>query len=112
MFFPVQAGDYPPIFFVGGLDGLVPSEMYMDVQSQLASHGFVVFGVDPRFPLLQSDVNRPDVGADVKPLFAHLDWVSSSETFWKSNDEIISRLVVIMSVLGTPKEKDFHPFFS
>ena len=75
MFFPVQTGDYPPLFFVGGLDGLVLSEMYMDVLSLLASHGFVVFGVDPHYPFLRSDVTRSDVGADVRKLFAHLDWV-------------------------------------
>ena len=92
MFFPVQAGDYPPVFFVGGLDGLIPSDMYTDVLSQLASHGFVVFGVDPRFPFLQSDVSRPDVGADVKSLFVHLDWVSSIEGLSTSMQIIKSRL--------------------
>ncbi|KAK7497192.1 hypothetical protein BaRGS_00011486 [Batillaria attramentaria] len=58
VFFPLEAGDYSPIFFVGGWRGLIPAELYEDVQTQLASHGFVVFGVDPSFPLMQSHENQ------------------------------------------------------
>ncbi|XP_076445559.1 uncharacterized protein LOC143283262 [Babylonia areolata] len=78
VFFPVEASDYPVVFFVGGYEGLVPSEMYKDFLTQLASHGFVVFGVDPHYPLAPFDVTEGDdvtEGADINALFAQYDWL-------------------------------------
>ncbi|KAL8619031.1 hypothetical protein ACOMHN_020729 [Nucella lapillus] len=79
VFFPIEEGDYPPVFFVGGLEGLIPSEMYVDVLTRLASHGFVVFGVDPRYPVSQRDSvsehGDVTVGVDVTMLFKQYDWL-------------------------------------
>lgn len=51
VFFPTRPGSYVPVVFVPGLFGSVYAELYTDVLSQLASHGYIVVGVDLKWPI-------------------------------------------------------------
>ncbi|KAK6985780.1 chlorophyllase-1 [Biomphalaria glabrata] len=52
VFYPEVVGTFIPIYFIGGLYGHVLSEDYSDFLTEVASHGFIVIGMDPNSPLL------------------------------------------------------------
>lgn len=74
VYFPLEAGDFAVIYFVGGLGGVVPAEGYSIFLSKVAAHGFFVFGVDYVFPA----ENNGKLGEDVNIYFKELEFVSCS----------------------------------
>ncbi|XP_019637371.1 PREDICTED: chlorophyllase-1-like [Branchiostoma belcheri] len=46
VYYPKKIDTYAVVFFAGGLLGWIPAESYSDVLKRVASHGFVVIGVD------------------------------------------------------------------
>ena len=80
-FFPLEAGDYPVIFFLGGLNTYVLAELYTTVLSSIASHGFFVFGVDYQFPVYAQKFKpeKHNYGKqDIDKFFKELTWVKKS----------------------------------
>lgn len=77
VFSPVMKGNYAPVFFVGGLNGYVIVEAYQIVQKKIASHGFVVIGVDYKFPVLRNSSLKHEegLGQDLNKFFDELTWV-------------------------------------
>lgn len=57
-YFPTSKGLYVPVVFVPGLYGAIYAEWYSDVLSKVASHGFIVIGVDPFWPASHVHTNR------------------------------------------------------
>lgn len=75
-FFPLEVGDYPVVFFLGGLNTYVLAELYSTVLSDIASHGFFVFGVDYEFPVYGDKFHKPSYGKqDIDKFFKELSWV-------------------------------------
>ncbi|XP_046365508.2 uncharacterized protein LOC124141515 [Haliotis rufescens] len=72
-------GNYSPVFFVGGLNGYVIVEAYQIVQKKIASHGFVVIGVDYKFPVLRNSSlkHEEELGQDLNNFFDELTWLKS-----------------------------------
>lgn len=50
MYFPVQNGTYIPLIFISGLDGFLYIDMYSNVLTQLATHGYIVIGINLGYP--------------------------------------------------------------
>ncbi|CAL1543227.1 unnamed protein product [Lymnaea stagnalis] len=48
VYYPVTPGAYAPIVFIGGMYGYVLSEYYSTFLTTVASHGYIVIGMDPR----------------------------------------------------------------
>ncbi|XP_078697489.1 uncharacterized protein LOC144925383 isoform X1 [Branchiostoma floridae x Branchiostoma belcheri] len=46
VYYPTRIDTYAVLFFTGGYQGDIPSELYSDVLVRVASHGFVVIGID------------------------------------------------------------------
>ncbi|XP_056008965.1 uncharacterized protein LOC125663743 [Ostrea edulis] len=75
-FFPLEVGDYPVVFFLGGLNTYVLAELYSTVLSDIASHGFFVFGVDYEFPVYGDKFHKPSYGKqDIDKFFKELSWL-------------------------------------
>ena len=51
VFFPTEPGSYVPMVFVPGVHGAVYTELYTDVLTQLATHGYIVVGLDLKWPI-------------------------------------------------------------
>lgn len=83
-FFPLEAGDYPVVFFLGGLNTYVLAELYTTVLSSIASHGFFVFGVDYQFPVYAQKL-KPEKNnygkQDIDKFFKELTWVKKKVVF-------------------------------
>nr|XP_022337363.1 chlorophyllase-2, chloroplastic-like [Crassostrea virginica] len=79
-FFPLEAGDYPVVFFLGGLNTYVLAELYTTVLSSIASHGFFVFGVDYQFPVYAQKL-KPEKNnygkQDIDKFFKELTWLEN-----------------------------------
>ncbi|KAL3859428.1 hypothetical protein ACJMK2_009651 [Sinanodonta woodiana] len=77
--YPNQSGEYPVVFFIGGMNGYVLSEMYTDVLRMVAAHGFIVFGVDYKYPALNDGENifKPILKQDLKPYFNEIDFLKT-----------------------------------
>ncbi|KAK3086072.1 hypothetical protein FSP39_013067, partial [Pinctada imbricata] len=73
-YFPLDAGSYPVIFFVGGLNGYFWAEYYSRFLYDVSTHGFFVFGVDYIFPGYHESRSDP-VGQDLDIFFKQLKWL-------------------------------------
>ncbi|XP_061196820.1 uncharacterized protein LOC133205095 [Saccostrea echinata] len=83
-FFPLEVGDYPVVYFLGGLNTYVLAELYSTVLSSIASHGFFVFGVDYQFPVYDDRYipQKPNYGKqDIDKFFKELTWL---ETYFRN----------------------------
>ncbi|WAR12211.1 hypothetical protein MAR_026391, partial [Mya arenaria] len=74
-FFPLGEGDFPVIYYIGGLSSLVPSELYSIILSKIAAHGFFVFGVDYYFPADSVKQDGQGVGDAVDVYFREFNFV-------------------------------------
>lgn len=50
VYYPKVAAEYAPVFFVPGMYGYFPPEMYSDTLTQLAGRGYIVLAVSPVIP--------------------------------------------------------------
>ena len=81
VYFPQEAGLYPAVLFVPGLNGDVLAEVYETVLLRIASHGFFVFGLDSKFPIEQvkNRHNTQNKGnnlkGDINEFFQQYIWV-------------------------------------
>ena len=83
-YFPTSKGSYAPIVFVSGLYGLLYAEWYSDVLTKLASHGFIVMGVDTFWPAASMQASRReentsariDINEEPEFMFKIVQWVS------------------------------------
>ncbi|XP_078616601.1 uncharacterized protein LOC144884917 [Branchiostoma floridae x Branchiostoma japonicum] len=74
VYYPKKIDTYAVLFFTGGLLGYIPAESYSDVLTRVASHGFVVIGVDYLpYPI-------PTPPADVIRARAHRQGVQSHQS--------------------------------
>ena len=74
--FPLEAGDFPVIYFIGGLGGYVPVELYSTVAFDIATHGFFVLGVDYKFPVYEKNGPKfESVGEDLDKYLQQYAWV-------------------------------------
>ncbi|XP_052818100.1 uncharacterized protein LOC128244124 [Mya arenaria] len=74
-FFPLGEGDFPVIYYIGGLSSLVPSELYSIILSKIAAHGFFVFGVDYYFPADSVKQDGQGVGDAVDVYFREFNFL-------------------------------------
>ena len=58
VFYPAIPGNYTPILFVPGLNGLVYPELYSTTMLNFAAFGYIVAGVDPFWPAVSLPANR------------------------------------------------------
>lgn len=58
VFYPTIPGNYAPILFLPGLNGLVYPELYSTVMSNFAAYGYIVAGVDPFWPAVSLTKER------------------------------------------------------
>jgi len=49
VYYPKVPGTYSALYFIGGLGGIIPAEFYTDLLKSIASHGYIVIGVDHIF---------------------------------------------------------------
>ena len=81
-FYPKVAGDYAPVFFVPGMYGYFPPQMYSDTLTQLAGRGYIVLAVSPIIPT--SDIrdgpvthgNGIRLTGEVDKMLKTVEWVS------------------------------------
>lgn len=82
VYFPTTTGSYVPIVFVPGFNGFIYSEWYSDTLSQLASHGYIVIGIDLGFPANdlkeKNYVNKNNavITAEPERMFKAINWVN------------------------------------
>ncbi|KAH3771470.1 uncharacterized protein LOC127845313 [Dreissena polymorpha] len=70
VFFPQGAGEFAVVYYVGGLNTLVLTELYSIFLSKLASHGLFVFGIDYYFP-----ANTGQFEQDIDIYFKEFDFL-------------------------------------
>lgn len=76
-YFPQEAGTYPVVVFIGGLNGYILVELYETVLYRIASHGFIVFGIDYRFPADNVQFEKENnLQQDISKFFDQYTWVS------------------------------------
>ena len=83
VFYPKAADEYAPVFFVPGMYGYFPPQMYTDTLTQLAGRGYIVLAVSPIIPtsdLLRDGPRSHDKSSgltgEVDKMFETLEWVS------------------------------------
>ena len=82
---PRQSGVYAAVLFAGGLYSYMPIAAYGDILSSIASHGFVVVGVEllqfpnESVPLLQRSRKPISNMEDPQKFFQELDWVGCAK---------------------------------
>ena len=82
VYYPKVAAEYAPVFFVPGMYGYFPPEMYSDTLTQLAGRGYIVLAVSPVIPT--SDARDSPVthassirlAGEVDKMIKTLEWVS------------------------------------
>ena len=47
VYYPRDVDEYAVFYYVGGVDGLFPPEIYGDLMTNIATHGYVVAGTWP-----------------------------------------------------------------
>jgi len=76
VFYPLEPGEYVPIVFVPGLDGIVPPNIYSETLQHLASHGYVVITMDTVVPsVADGKLHKDEILA--KRVYEVVIWVSS-----------------------------------
>jgi hypothetical protein len=76
VFFPIFPASYVPIVFVPGMYGLVYAGWYSDVLKQVASHGYIIIGLDLGYPAI--NVSRvSSIKDDRDKVMKIIDWVCS-----------------------------------
>ncbi|XP_062504597.1 uncharacterized protein LOC134181349 isoform X2 [Corticium candelabrum] len=81
---PRQSGVYAAVLFAGGLYSYMPIAAYGDILSSIASHGFVVVGVEllqfpnESVPLLQRSRKPISNMEDPQKFFQELDWMKEN----------------------------------
>ena len=77
MVYPTVPGEYVPLLFVPGLNGVVYPEVYSTVTTRLASYGYLLASVDLYWPVMRdTHESREDVGRNAELAFKVLQWVS------------------------------------
>lgn len=56
---PASPGEFPTIYFVPGITGVIPADLYWDLLERISSHGFVVVGIWTLTELPTSQI-KPD----------------------------------------------------
>ncbi|XP_013416535.1 chlorophyllase-1 isoform X1 [Lingula anatina] len=82
-YFPtVNNGSFGVIFFVGGFYGVIWSENYSDILSKIASHGFIVIGMDPDWPADRNGLSSSTIPSanyrDMDKYFKMYDWLKGN----------------------------------
>ncbi|KAL5006262.1 hypothetical protein ScPMuIL_015068 [Solemya velum] len=80
VYYPAKAGDYAVYFFVPGLYGVIPGEVYSDYLRNVSSHGFIVIGSDyikPNKGATGSDRSRRELGSIVDSFYKQLIWLQA-----------------------------------
>ncbi|XP_078616824.1 uncharacterized protein LOC144885052 isoform X1 [Branchiostoma floridae x Branchiostoma japonicum] len=80
VYYPTRIDTYAVLFFTGGYQGDIPSELYSDVLVRIARHGYVVIGVD-YMPMETVQANVRDrtprlVGDHTQKYMEELQWVT------------------------------------
>ncbi|XP_035696755.1 uncharacterized protein LOC118430152 [Branchiostoma floridae] len=87
VYYPKKIDTYAVLFFTGGLLGYIPAESYSDVLTRVASHGFVVIGVDylpfpiptPPVGVIGDRAHRQGVGShQSKKYMEELQWLTQN----------------------------------
>ncbi|XP_077988614.1 uncharacterized protein LOC144443116 [Glandiceps talaboti] len=84
VFHPTEPGLYGVWYLIGGWGGLLPTILYSNISHNIASHGFIVTGIDPFIPvnLVNDDdtVNSDDdpVTIQVEDYFDQLAWLEEN----------------------------------
>ena len=78
VYYPSTPGMYIPIFFIPGLNGVVFPEFYSTVLANFAAFGYIVAGIDPFYPAVDSI--QPEITEKTLPekAFEELRWVRSA----------------------------------
>ncbi|XP_071175016.1 uncharacterized protein [Mytilus edulis] len=78
VYFPQEAGTYPVVVFIGGLNGYILVELYETVLYRIASHGFIVFGIDYRFPADNVQFEKENnLQQDISKFFDQYTWLQN-----------------------------------
>ena len=86
VFYPKLAGDYAPVFFVPGMYGYFPPQMYSDTLTQLAGRGYIVLAVSPIIPTRDMRdgpvalANSVRLAREVDKMIKTLEWVSGGSS--------------------------------
>ena len=76
VYFPVESGVYAPLVFVSGFYGFLYSEMYSDVLTQLAAHGYIVMGLDLWYPAVENRLqSNSAVSNEAETIDKAITWV-------------------------------------
>lgn len=67
-------GSYAPLVFIPGLFGIIYEQFYSDVLEKIASHGYILVGVDLDYPAATNKRNK--IRAEDDKLFRLINWVS------------------------------------
>ena len=112
MYFPVQPGSYVPLIFISGFAGFLYSEMYSTVLTQLATHGYIVIGIDLDYPAIDiSQRDAPHLTDEAQKIDSAVKWVSKSngkdtffclrlKTFWRNYSLSVVTIVVPLIFLN------------
>ena len=74
MYYPLEPGEYAPVVFIPGLDGIVIPNVYSDTLEHLASHGYVVVAMDTVLPSISDDsLHKAEILA--KKVYEEIQWV-------------------------------------
>ena len=82
VFYPKVAAEYAPVFFVPGMYGYFPPQMYSDTLTQLAGRGYIVLAVSPIIPTSDerdspvTHANSVRLAGEVDKMIKTLEWVS------------------------------------
>lgn len=75
-YFPQDVGTYPVVLFLGGWNGYILVEFYETVLYRIASHGFIVFGIDNHFPVENLQFEKENnLQQDISKIFNQYTWV-------------------------------------
>ena len=69
---------YVPILFIPGLNGAMLPEMYSTVMANFAAYGYIVIGINPFYPLLDSAQEEGIIKSLPEKAFEELRWVRNA----------------------------------
>jgi len=80
VYYPLEPGEYVPIVFLPGLEGVVPPDLYSDTLEHLASHGYVVVSMDTVVPsVADNNLHKSEILA--KKVYEEIQWVRLSNSY-------------------------------